>query len=153
MGPDDLPVHTNCFRTMDVPLLSPCWRHGDDLLRRGSPGTCSLVLHAADGRQRGGYARTVRRGSVGTNGRASGGPLALRRSLAGSDPGEGRVRRGRGPPPCGGVDRVLRGAGFVRGRGPIDQRKIAAFARRKPWVQITLGTLAHITLRQGPRVP
>src|SRR5437773_8781342 len=27
----------------------------------------------------------------------------------------------------------------ARRRGPIDQRKIAAFARRKPWVQIPLG--------------
>ena len=26
--------------------------------------------------------------------------------------------------------------------GPIDQRKIAAFARRKPWVQIPLGPLS-----------
>src|SRR5437667_12105375 len=29
----------------------------------------------------------------------------------------------------------------ARRRGPIDQRKIAAFARRKPWVQIPLGPL------------
>src|SRR5213594_1108278 len=28
-----------------------------------------------------------------------------------------------------------------RPAGPIDQRKIAAFARRKPWVQIPLGPL------------
>src|SRR2546430_17229693 len=31
----------------------------------------------------------------------------------------------------------------ARRRGPIDQRKIAAFARRKPWVQIPLGPLSH----------
>src|SRR2546421_12167250 len=30
----------------------------------------------------------------------------------------------------------------ARRRGPIDQRKIAAFARRKPWVQIPLGPLS-----------
>src|SRR2546426_4319343 len=34
-----------------------------------------------------------------------------------------------GPPMCGSPT------------GPIDQRKIAAFARRKPWVQIPLGPL------------
>ncbi len=31
--------------------------------------------------------------------------------------------------------------------GPIDQRKIAAFARRKPWVQIPLGPLFGLRLR------
>lgn len=32
--------------------------------------------------------------------------------------------------------------------GPVDQRKIAAFARQKPWVQIPPGPLNHIT--NGP---
>ena len=35
----------------------------------------------------------------------------------------------------------------ARRRGPIDQRKIAAFARRKPWVQIPLGPLQFHTCR------
>src|SRR5881396_3149370 len=41
----------------------------------------------------------------------------------------------------------------ARRRGPIDQRKIAAFARRKPWVQIPLGPLylqKMSTIRHGP---
>src|SRR2546426_266934 len=33
--------------------------------------------------------------------------------------------------------------------GPIDQRKIAAFARRKPWVQIPLGPLHPRQLGRG----
>src|SRR3972149_421759 len=33
---------------------------------------------------------------------------------------------------------------LTRPAGPIDQRKIAAFARRKPWVQIPLGPLPRI---------
>src|SRR6266550_3628222 len=50
------------------------------------------------------------------------GPLSPRRNLA--------IRRN-----------LYAASRCARPRGPIDQRKIAAFARRKPWVQIPLGPL------------
>ncbi len=38
-------------------------------------------------------------------------------------------------------------------RGPIDQRKIAAFARRKPWVQIPLGPLSGVLCQASTALP